>query len=381
MELFAEREAAVKLGLFMMPLHDPRRDYATVLNEDREAVILADRLGFAEAWIGEHYSTTAEGITAPLVFLASLIASAPSIRFGTGVLNLPLHHPARVAGDVALFDHLCGGRFLMGIGPGGLSTDFELFERTDPAARGPMMLECIDTVLKIWAGAAPYDIAGKTWNVRVTKTVRLDHGVGAMIKPLQRPHPPIATSITSRNSHTARVAGERGWIPLSANFVPPSNLRTHWQAYAAGAEAKGRQPDPALWRVARSILVTDDDAQAAGYLADPRCGMRFYFDYLYRNAAIRPGGMNNFKTHLDMPDVAVTLDYMLDAMAIAGSPATVLDRLVALGDEIGPFGTLVMTAHDWDDAPLWRRSMALLAEQVMPRFAQHAAALRQKAKT
>ncbi len=368
----------MKLGLFMMPLHDPRRDYATVLNEDRQAIVLADRLGFSEAWIGEHYATTAEGITSPLVFLASLIDSAPSIRFGTGVLNLPQHHPARIAGDVALFDHLCGGRFLMGIGPGGLSTDFELFERTDPAARGPLMLECIDTVLKMWAGTAPYDIAGKNWNIRVKNTIRLDHGVGEMIKPLQKPHPPIATSIASRNSHSARVAGEHGWIPLSANFVPPSNVRTHWEAYAAGADAAGRRPDPGLWRVARSILVADSDAQAADYLADPRCGARFYFDYLYRNATIRPGGMNNFKARLDMADTAVTLDYMLDAMMIVGSPSTVLDRLVAFGDEIGPFGTLVMTAHDWDDGPLWRRSMALLAEEVMPRLAQHAEALAKK---
>lgn len=368
----------MKLGLFMMPLHDPRRDYATVLAEDRQAVILADRLGFSEVWIGEHYSTTAEGITSPLVFLASLIDSAPSIRFGTGVLNLPQHHPARVAGDVALFDHLCGGRFLMGIGPGGLSTDLELFERTDPAAREPLMLECIDTVLKIWAGTAPYDIAGKNWNIRVKNTVRLDHGVGEMIKPLQRPHPPIATSIASRNSHTARVAGERGWIPLSANFVPASNVRTHWEAYAAGAAAACRRPEPDLWRVARSILVTDSDAQAAEYLADPRCGARFYFDYLYRNAASRPGGLNNFKTRLDMADAAVTLDYMLDTMMISGRPATVLDRLVALCEEIGPFGTLVMTAHDWDQAPLWRRSMELLAQDVMPRFAQHVEALRKK---
>jgi len=369
----------MKLGLFMMPLHDPRRDYATVLREDREAVILADRLGFAEAWIGEHYSTTAEGITAPLVFLASLIDSAPSIRFGTGVLNLPQHHPARIAGDVALFDHLCGGRFIMGIGPGGLSTDFELFGRTDPAARGPLMLECIDTILKIWAGEAPYDIAGRTWPIRVKDTVRLDHGVGAMIKPLQAPHPPIATSITSRDSRTARVAGERGWIPLSGNFVPAASVRTHWQAYAAGAEAAGRRADPRLWRVARSILVTDDDARAADYLADPACGVRFYYDYLYCNAAIRPGGMNNFKVDLAMPDAAVSTDYLVDTMMIAGSPRTVLDRLIALGDQVGPFGTLVMTAHDWDDGPLWRRSMVLLAEDVMPRLARHAAAQRRPA--
>jgi alkanesulfonate monooxygenase SsuD/methylene tetrahydromethanopterin reductase-like flavin-dependent oxidoreductase (luciferase family) len=76
----------------------------------------------------------------------------------------------------------------------------------------------------------------------------------------------------------------------------------------------------------------------------------------------------------DMPDEAVTVDAIKRAQVIAGTPGRVLDRLVALRDEIGPFGTLLMTGHDWDDPALWRRSMELLAHDVMPRFRQHAAA-------
>jgi hypothetical protein len=54
----------------------------------------------------------------------------------------------------------------------------------------------------------------------------------------------------------------------------------------------------------------------------------------------------------------------------------VLEQLVALREETGPFGTLLMGGHDWDRPALWRRSMELLATQVMPQFAKHAAAPR-----
>ena len=63
------------------------------------------------------------------------------------------------------------------------------------------------------------------------------------------------------------------------------------------------------------------------------------------------------------------------SMTTAGSPDSVLDQLVAFHEEVGDFGTLVSVAHDWDDAERWKRSMRLLAEEVMPRFNQHCAAL------
>ena len=119
----------MKLGLFMMPLHDPNRDYTKILQDDREAILLAEKLGCEEAWVGEHYSAATEPITDPLQFMATLIPVTKSIKFGTSVLNLPQPHPAQVAGNCAMFDHLCEGRFVMGIGPGGLGSDFSSCSR------------------------------------------------------------------------------------------------------------------------------------------------------------------------------------------------------------------------------------------------------------
>src|SRR5262245_34925224 len=98
---------AVQLGMFTMPFHHWKRDYSTILREDQEAIVLADALGFSEAYVGEHFSSHSEQITSPLLFLATIINRTKQIRFGTGVINLPQIHPATVAAHCAMFDHLC----------------------------------------------------------------------------------------------------------------------------------------------------------------------------------------------------------------------------------------------------------------------------------
>src|SRR3546814_8735427 len=115
----------MKLGLFLMPLHDPDKPLAPFLAEDRACVIELDKLGYDEVFVGEHYTATSEPITDPLQFLATLIPETRSIKLGTGVFNLPQHHPLQIAGNAALFDNLSGGRLLMGIGPGGLGRSEE----------------------------------------------------------------------------------------------------------------------------------------------------------------------------------------------------------------------------------------------------------------
>ena len=122
----------MELGMLMMPLHRPERPFLTVLREDQDAIILADELGFAEVYVGEHYSNKPEQITSPFIFLATLIERTKRIKLGTGVINLPQQHPAIVAAHAAMFDQLAQGRFIFGIGPGGSPGDFEMFKLNNP---------------------------------------------------------------------------------------------------------------------------------------------------------------------------------------------------------------------------------------------------------
>lgn len=365
---------SVRLGMFTMPFHHPDRDYATILEEDQEAIVLADGLGFTEAFVGEHFSSWSERITSPLIFLATLVGRTRQIRFGTGVINLPQLHPATVAAHAAMFDHLCRGRFIMGIGPGGLASDLEMFDVGQAELRPQMVLESIDAILQLWSQDPPYRIDGRFWKIALERHVYPEFKVGYVPRPYQQPHPPIALSLLTPNSASARTAGERGWIPVSGNFFHRRYLRGHWERYAEGCEAAGHRPDPDVWRVSRSVLVTETDAEAEDYLADPDSGLSFYYRFFRFSFSHLRKALFMVKPDLEVPDEAVTVDAIKRGMIIAGRPATVLDQLVALREETGHFGTLLMAGHDWDRPKLWRRSMELLATAVMPRFARHAAA-------
>jgi alkanesulfonate monooxygenase SsuD/methylene tetrahydromethanopterin reductase-like flavin-dependent oxidoreductase (luciferase family) len=159
---------------------------------------------------------------------------------------------------------------------------------------------------------------------------------------------------------------------VSGNFFHARYLRGHWERYVEGCEAAGRRPDPDIWRVSRTVLVTETDAEAEDYLAAPDSALSYYYSFFIYNFSHARKALFMIKPDLDMPDDAVTVDSVKRGMVIAGSPRRVLDQLVALRDEIGHFGTLLMSGHDWDQPKLWRRSMELLATEVMPLLSRHA---------
>src|SRR3954454_23463180 len=145
----------MELGFFTMPIHPLGKDWRQCLREDREAFILADELGYEEAYVGEHVTDRAENITSCMIFIATLAAATKRIRLGTGTVNMPNIHPAAVASQIAMLDHLLDGRLIFGISPGGLLSDAEVFGNLG-ANRNEMFLEAINSVLALWETPAPY---------------------------------------------------------------------------------------------------------------------------------------------------------------------------------------------------------------------------------
>lgn len=354
----------MKLSYFTMPLHPPGRDYLATLAEDRAAFLLADELGYAEGFVGEHVTDRAETITSCLIFLASLAYETRQIVLGSGTVNLPNTHPAAVAAQVAMLDHMLQGRFIFGISPGGLRSDAEVFGNLD-RDRKAMFAEAIDQVLRIWREAPPYDIDGEFWQVTTRRTMDLEIGQGAILLPLQRPHPPIMVACMSPMSDSVSNAARRGWSIVSANFLQPAWVATHWQKLAEGWAMAGMTPRPQDWRVAKSIFVADDERTARAYAMDPAGPYGHYYRSLMRKL-IGNGRPELFKGQRDMPDADVTHAYVMDSLVIHGTPAQVAERIVDLRRRVGAFGTLVYAGHDWADVALARRSMELMAQEVMP---------------
>lgn len=354
----------MKLGFFTMPIHPLDKDWRASLREDREAFILADELGFAEAYAGEHATDRAENITSCAMFLATLAGATKQIKLGTGTVNLPNSHPVAVASQIAMLDHLLDGRFIFGISPGGLLSDAEIFGNLD-ADRNAMFLEAINQVLAIWAGEPPYDIKGKYWNIAVHEHWIPEIGQGPVAKPLQSPHPPIVVTAVAPFSKGVTEAAARGWEPISANFLMPAWVKSHWPKYVEGCERVGRPADPANWRVAKSIFVADDDKTAREYATAANGPYRYYYSQLFTKL-VKNGRIELFKTRRDQPDHEVTLDGICDRLVIYGSPNKVIDQLLAFREEVGDFGTLLYAGKDWADRNLGRRSMVLMAEKVLP---------------
>lgn len=358
----------MRLGMFMMPLHPAHREPALTLQEDREAVILADKLGFYDVFVGEHLTEKSENVTNSFIFLATVINDTQQIKLGTGTSNLSHSHPTLIASHAAMFDHLAKGRFIFGISPGALASDAEALGMLSED-RNKLFAESIDVILAIWERDAPYDIdfPGNRFKVTTAKTSVPEIERGSMYKPYQKPRPEIVGTVVAPFSKGVIAMGERDFHPLSANFLLAKWLPSHWTNYVEGKRKAGLVADAADWRVARTVFVADDDHVAMRYgRTDEASPYRYYWKMLLRKMMLsRRHGI--FKTHQEQDDSELTGDYMVDRLVICGSVNKVVDDILRLREEIGDFGELVYANMDWVDRSLARRSMELMATEVMPR--------------
>ena len=175
----------MRLGYFTMPVHPPARRYVETLKEDREAFIVADRLGYSEGYCGEHLTDAAENIPNSMMFIATLLGATSQMKVGTAVVNLPHSHPVVVASNAAMLDNLFEGRFILGIGAGILRSDAEALGLLD-TDRNDMFAEAIDHVLALWAGTAPIDLKGKYWTISTVRTLWPEVGIGDIVSQLRR---------------------------------------------------------------------------------------------------------------------------------------------------------------------------------------------------
>lgn len=362
----------MRLGIFMMPLHPPTLTMSEAIAEDTEKTIFADQLGYEEFWLGEHFAATTEPYPAAMMFMANLLSQTKNLKFGTGVVNLPNHDPAVVAAEVAQFDHMSGGNFMFGIGPGGLASDFELFNNQELDVRNRKVLESVDLIKKIWSQDPPYDLEGEFWNVRITDSIVPELGIGYMPKPLQQPHPPIHLSLASPHSSSAKVAAEQGWKIISANISPVYSVKSHWDIYSDACEAMERTPSGDDWSVARNIMIAPGDQEAKDQVFGENASSRYYFTYM-RGVFSWQNLLIIVKPDPEMSDDEVTNEVMIEESVTYGSPKTVLDKLIAFRDHVGPFGCLLLTTTNWGGLNRgWEQySMRALAEEVMPKFRQH----------
>jgi alkanesulfonate monooxygenase SsuD/methylene tetrahydromethanopterin reductase-like flavin-dependent oxidoreductase (luciferase family) len=355
----------MQFGLFMMPLHPPHRGFADAYDRDIDQIVLADQLGFREVWVGEHLTERWENAPAPDLLIAKALALTRNVRLGTGVTLLALHNPVYLAHRLAMLDHMARGRFQWGIGGGGIPTDLSLLglDHTDPAAVRARSAEVLDVVLGLWAADGPFTHHGRFFDVE-TPAFDPVKDRGYYMKPYQRPHPPIAVAASTPHSNSMRMAGERGWIPMSSSLLSRPYLAGHWRLVEEGARSAGRPAPRQAWRIARDILVGPTPR-----VARERARTVLGRNYVNHQRPNRLGTIQMTSTKLDpsMPDEAVTVDYLMENVWIVGDPAECAEKIQQLSEESGGFGTLLAITTDSDEAGWDHESLRLLVEKVGPR--------------
>jgi alkanesulfonate monooxygenase SsuD/methylene tetrahydromethanopterin reductase-like flavin-dependent oxidoreductase (luciferase family) len=356
----------MKYGMFLMPLHPPERVAADAYDYDLDSLVLADELGFNEAWVGEHFTAIWENLPAPDLMIAKALAMTKNIVLGTGVHLLPFHDPVMLAHRVACLDHLARGRFYFGIGSGGLPTDFETFH-VNPVEgeHRARTREALDIILKVWTSDGPFDYQGRFWRATIPNPVEAG-SLAFHMRPYQKPYPPIAVAGLNKGSETLLIAGEMGLIPMSVDMALHTVVN-HWETVEEGARKVGKKPSRKEWRIFRDIYVAETDEQARREAKEGIMGRAFteYFSPLFNNFKI----LNLLKQDESMPDEAVTLDYVLDHLWMVGSPDTVAKKIRKLYNDVGGFGTVLLLSYDFGkEKDQWHKSLGLFANEVMPQL-------------
>ena len=155
----------MKFGNWVFPVSpDPITD-KRIINEAIEEIVLCDKVGFEVAWLSEHHFDGSTAYVDPMVFAGSVARETKNIKIGFAVLEMALHHPVRVAAQIALLDHLTNGRVILGTGKGSAFNEYEYTGfgvSMDEAANS--LAEAEQIIFEAWKGG-PVEFEGKYWNL------------------------------------------------------------------------------------------------------------------------------------------------------------------------------------------------------------------------
>jgi len=196
----------VHLGLFLINVDVCATDPAAAAR----IAVAAESAGWESVWTGEHYVIPDPPVGSsptgpdtpfldPFVALAHLAGHTRTLRLGTGITVVPVHHPLMLAKKVVSLDRVSGGRFLFGVGVGYLEPELRAFG-VDPAARAALMDESLDAMQAIWSGATDY--AGTHLGFA---------GVRAEPRPLRPGGPPLHVAGYVEAAFRRAVTRGHGW--------------------------------------------------------------------------------------------------------------------------------------------------------------------------
>jgi limonene 1,2-monooxygenase len=336
----------------MAPFHPAGENPTLALERDLELIAHLDRLGWDEAWIGEHHSAGTEIIASPEIFIAVAAERTRHIKLGTGVISVSYHNPLWVAERSVLLDHLTRGRFMLGLGPGSLPTDAVMIGLDQNQTRD-LLAQGVDIIMQLLKTDEPVTFKNDRWDLR---DARLH------LRPYSDPLFDVAVAAVASPAGP-QIAGKHGIGLLSVGATQAAGfdaLALHWNVMQERAAAHQTTVDRNQWRLVGLMHIAETREQA---YRDVEHGIEQWFHYFQSVAAF--------------PQLAVggtTVREMIDFVNDAGigSVGTVddavaqIDRLMKQSN--GGFGCYLLLAHEWANPLATRRSYELIAKHVFPQF-------------
>jgi limonene 1,2-monooxygenase len=343
--------ARMRFGIFLAPFHRVGENPTVGYERNLELLQWLDRLGFDEAWIGEHHSAGWETIASPEIFIATAAERTRYIKLGTGVVSLPYHHPLMVANRIVQLDHLTRGRVLFGVGPGALVTDAVMLG-IDPTRQRPMMDEALDVIVRLFTDPTPLTYDGEWFRLREATL---------QVRPFTRPYPPLA--VASMESPAGPLAaGRHGAAILSLAATGgqrgPVDLKKMWRIAEDEAAKHGKTMCRDEWRLVVPVHLAESREEAFADVRDGAAAMALD----YGSAAL------GRKPAFDCPRDEYARKMAEAGHWIIGTPDDLVAAIQRFDGATDGFGGLLLQANEWASREKTLKSYELLARYVMPRF-------------
>jgi limonene 1,2-monooxygenase len=343
----------MRFGIFMAPFHPAGVNPTILLDGDLQLIEHLDRLGYEEAWIGEHHSAGSEIIASPEIFIAAAAERTRRIKLGTGVISASYHHPLWVAERAVQLDHMTKGRFMLGLGPGALPSDAAMIGLDMPQTR-ELLEDAVDVITRLMRSDEPVNFENSRWTLR---NARLH------LRPYSHPHPEIAIAAVASPSGP-RLAGRYGHGLLSVGATTAAGfdvLALHWNVMEERAAHYGVAVDRNAWRLVGLVHLAETREQA---YQDVEHGILAWFDYFQNTAAFPQMAVG------DGTSPRQCIDFVNQSgLGAIGTPDDAIAQIQRLeAQSSGGFGCFLHLAHDWAAPAARLRSYELFARHVAPHF-------------
>ncbi len=338
----------LRFGSFIPPIHPLRENPMLCLERDMELIVHLDKLGYDEAWIGEHHSAGTELIASPELIIAAVAERTKYIKLGTGVSSLPYHHPLILADRIMQLHHMTRGRAMFGAGPGALVSDAKMMGLVTEKQR-EMMEVALECILKLFRGET---VTMKTdWFELKDASLQLRPYGGRDIE--------VATACMASPSGP-RAAGRLGTGLMSLSATAPEALKVagaNWDIAVEMGLRHGHKLERKDWRMVGLIHVAETREKA---LAEVTYSLEEWAQY-FEDVAVIPMVPPDRKG-----DAATFL--IETGRAVIGTPDDAVRQIEMLQKASGGFGTYLITDANWTTFENKKRSYELVAQYVFPKF-------------